>query len=167
METASFPVGQELQKVKYELFDWEEQPSSVALVDDIATAVCLQWGDLSEVRITWRNPSYWEEEGLDFGGTQKKGTESVDVSARWKPLIGATLDRVTPLYSNAFTHRTWAIRLEFGNGTNLIIALGALKEGIPSYMPDNLIVTASEIIARAYWPSNSDEYCTETSAWGA
>jgi len=160
------PFGQELCKIEYELLDWEEPPSPVAVVDGVAMAVCFQWSDLSSTRVTWRNPSYWEEEGLRFGGHKVEWTESVDVSVRWPSFVGARLEAVAWSHSTASTRRVWSMNLVFVGGKHLVVALGELKDGVPSYTPDNLLITASEPVAKAYWPSNEDGHVTESPAWG-
>jgi len=160
------PVGQELGKIVYELLDWEEPPSSAAVIDDVAMGVRLEWSDLSSTRVGWRNPSSWEEEGLLFGARKVERTTAVDVSARWLPFIGARLEAVAWSCSTASARRVWAMNLVFTGGKHLVITLGELKSGVPSYIPDNLLVTASESIARAYWPSNPYGPCTESPACG-
>jgi len=163
---SDFPVGQELIRIEYELFDWGERPSPEASVDDVAMAVRLEWGDSSEVRVTWRNPAYWEDEGLLFGDARRGVADSVDVSDRWSSFIGEHLEAVSFSYSMASTRRAWAMNLRFSGNKHLVIALGELISVVPSYLPDNLVVTASEEIAKAYWPSNADGHWTESSAWG-
>ena len=47
-----------------------------------------------------------------------------------------------------------------------MIALGQVLDGVVSYMPDDLIITSSEALAREYWPSNYEGPWTENPAWG-
>ena len=68
MVNINFPLGKELRSIEYELLDWEELPCANALVDWVNMAIRLTWGDDSVTWVTWRNPSYWEEEGLRFCG---------------------------------------------------------------------------------------------------
>ena len=166
MNGQGYPIGQGLWKVEYELLFFEEFPSASAVIDDVAMAVRLIWADGAVIRIGWRNPAYWEDEGLLFDGAQAENAACVDVSTRWSSCVGARLDSVVVSRSLAETRRIWAMNFDFDNDNHLVIALGELDEGMPSYMPDNLIVTDSEAIARAYWPANSEEACTETPAWG-
>jgi hypothetical protein len=162
----SIPFGQELTRIEYELFDWEERPSSMMLVDDVAMAVRLGWKTFPLVRVTWRTPGYWYEEGLRLGGQKKPNAGIVDVSERWSELIGGKLENVEFSRTLFETHLVWALNLKFGGGAHLVIALGEVKNNVPSYAPDNLIITTSETIARAYWPSSPDGPWTDSSAWG-
>ena len=47
----------------------------------------------------------------------------------------------------------WSSRLDFDNGRGLVVCLGEVNaEGVPSYLPDALLVTGSEEHATAYHP---------------
>ncbi|MFD3403742.1 hypothetical protein ACFWUU_23865 [Kribbella sp. NPDC058693] len=85
----------------------------------------------------------------------------LDVSRRWSAFLGA---QVVGIYwteqETTDGFQPWAVTLDFEGVGELVIALGELVDGVPTYLPDSLIVTASQDVARSYKPPASP-----TPAW--
>ncbi|WP_432880555.1 hypothetical protein ACQPYH_35480 [Kribbella sp. CA-245084] len=83
-------------------------------------------------------------------------TRRVDVSRRWTAFLGAQL--IGASWADQETTdglQPWAITLAFEGTGDLVIALGELVNGIPTYLPDSLIVTSSRDVALCYRPPAS------------
>lgn len=152
MTDLTLPLGDVLSSVDYELLSWEEAPSSGAHVDEVAMAVTLHWGTSPATRIHW-NSGLWNE-GLVQGGPGEADPSPevtiTDVSERWGGLIGERLTACTFSHSTPPSDLPWAINLRFASGAYLVIALGELLDGQPSYMPDSLLVIGSREAAVSY-----------------
>ena len=166
MTEFEFPIGEQLVKVEYEMFDYDDYPESTSVVDDVSMAVYLEWSDLSRARLGWRTPGYWYEEGLMVGGLRNPNADIVDMSRRWSFLLGLPLETLSFSYTPYSPPLVWAINFGFEGDINLIVALGQIQDNEVTYMPNNLIVTASQERAHNYRPSNDEGYWTSTSAWG-
>jgi hypothetical protein len=80
-------------------------------------------------------------------------TSILDVSGRWRPLLGRRLLTYRfGLQDVESGQERWALLLAFEGGSKLLVALGELVEGCPTYLPDSLIVTADPDVALAYAP---------------
>ncbi|MDR0848415.1 MAG: hypothetical protein LBN10_05145 [Propionibacteriaceae bacterium] len=166
MSVDVFPLGEVLARIQYELFDWEDVPSEADAVDEVNMAITLSWGNAASTRIRWANPGWWDVEGLEFGGEPRRGLQLFDASKRWAFLIGETLEDVSFSRTPSSVDLVWAVNLGFSGGKHLVVALGELVDSVPSYMPDTLVVTSSESVARSYWPTNRDGRWTLGPAWG-
>jgi hypothetical protein len=55
----------------------------------------------------------------------------------------------------------WALRIDTANGDSVVVALGELRDGIPAYQPDSLLVLFRPELAQSFQIMGSSE-----SAWG-
>lgn len=145
------PLGDVLSSVDYELLGWEE---ATAHIDEVAMAVTLHWRTSPMTRIHWSADA--ENEGLVQGGPSEADPSPeltiTDVSDQWGGLIGERLTACTFSHSDPPSDLPWAINLRFASGANLVIALGELLDGQPTYMPDTLLVIGSREAAESYSP---------------
>lgn len=154
-------LGSQLTGVQYDILEWEVEPAADSTVDQVPKAVTLTFDGL-RVQLRWdlRPPI---ERLVMVTGAQPLGplTRRIDVSKRWEALLGSRLvgvswaEQETP---DGF--QPWAVTLAFSGGGELVVALGELIEGTPTYIPDSLIVTSSREDAIAYRPPASP-----TPAW--
>lgn len=155
-------VGGHLTRVYYDLFVWNAAPHDDSILDEVPLAVILGF-DTQDVILRWdlRPPveqlvSLKVEESVPGPSIRH-----IDVSGRWSPFLGSQLIGVSwaeQETSDGF--QPWAVTLMFGVVGELVIALGELMNGVPTYIPDSLIVTASRRAALSYQPTASP-----TPAW--
>lgn len=152
MTDLDLPVGDTLASVSYELLSWEERPSTDSQADQVAMALTLNWQASPATRITWSADA--EREGLIQGGLRgdNPSLEIVDVSERWSQLVGQRLAACTFSHSAPPSDLPWAMNLRFESGAHLVIALGELLDGEPSYMPDSLLITGLREVAGSFSP---------------
>ena len=89
---------------------------------------------------------------IDTGPVVSGLVHRFDVSERWQGLLGARL--IGASWSDHETGdgvQPWAVTLEFDIG-ELVVALGEVIDGRPSYLPDSLVVTANRRLALDYRP---------------
>lgn len=149
------PEGIELTGVCYELFRWEAGPSPGALVDS-SMSVILRLGNTVNIRFHWAvgngserlTIARWNE------GDYLPQTRMEDVSERWPLIMGARVSgQQLSLQETEVGTEPWACRVDFDNESHLVIALGELtRDGEIVYIPDSLVITGSEAIARSYRP---------------
>ncbi|WP_077488494.1 hypothetical protein [Sinomonas mesophila] len=143
------PLDDVLSSVDSELLGWEE---ATAHIDEVAMAVTLHWRTSPSTRIHW-NSDAWNE-GLVQGGPGEADPSPkvtiTDVSERWRDLSGKRLTACTFSHSTRPSDLPWAMNLQFASGANLVIALGELLDGQPSYMPDTLLVIGTREAAESY-----------------
>lgn len=147
-------LGSRLQGVKYDLLEWQDEPSPTSIVDTVPKAVILEFDETS-VLLRWdlRPPSeqllFLSSEGVTPGPLVRR----VDVSQRWGAFLGARL--VAASWAQQETGdglQPWAVTLAFADAGELVLALGEVVDGSLSYIPDSLIVTASRDAALSYQP---------------
>ena len=164
-------VGRQVVEVRYHV------PVGVAaggvsdsgMVDDVEQAIDLMVDDGSVVR------AQWEMRGeLEFlsvvraSGTDLIGSfvDTVDVSGgdSWGRILGRTVSGVGVAWHASGSEELrapFAIRLDFHGATSVVIALGELVGGVPSYLPDGVLVIFDETVAANYvFPG------AESPAWG-
>lgn len=147
-------VGRCLVSLRYEVLDWEVQPDASAKIDAVAMAVIMDFEGCS-VAFRWdlRPPT----EQLVVVASESVGVgrraRRIDVSRRWSTFVGAELVAARWSYHETGEGlQPWAVTLSFAGVGDLVVALGELVAGSPSYLPDSLIITASEDLAREYQP---------------
>lgn len=147
--------GRTLVGLAYLGFPWDPVPSDAESVDAVNGAVVLDFGDM-RLAVRWDLRPPVERlivESFDAFATAAPLTTSRDVSHRWRSVLGSSLTSHAWGWHEVESGREiWAVALRFSNAQTLTIALGELVEGVPTYMPDSLVVTATERIAKAYKP---------------
>lgn len=147
--------GRTLVGITYVGLPWDSGPSDTDSVDVVNRAVVLDFdGVRLAVRWDLRPPiECLVVENFDPSSTKAPLTTTRDVSHRWRSVIGGALIAHDWGWQEVESGReAWALSLRLGNAQTLFVALGELIDGAPTYMPDSLVVTASERIARAYRP---------------
>lgn len=150
-------LGRRLTAVHYDLLAWDAEPSVDSTVDEVAMAVLLTF-DTSRLLLRWdlRPPVEQLVVLSNEPDEPKPLTRRADVSRRWTAFLGAKL--IGASWADQETTdglQPWAITLAFEGAGELVIALGELLDGIPTYLPDSLIVTASRDVALSYRPPAS------------
>ena len=157
-------LGSRLRGVQYDLLEWEDEPVATSIIDVVPKAVILTFDNLG-VLLRWDlNPPIERlvmvsDEHSQAGPLVRR----VDVSGRWGAFLGAQL--IAASWAEQETSdglQPWALTLAFAEVGELVVALGEVVEGSPSYLPDSLIVTASRDVALSYRPSSA-----LTPAWTA
>jgi len=146
--------GNRLTGVQYDLFEWESVPLPTSVFDAVPKAVILSLNDESVILQWDLEPPI---ERLIAGRLERDQpaplVRRVDVSGRWHAFIGAQLVGVSWAdHSTSEGLYPWAVTLGFGDVGELVVALGELIGGSPTYIPDSLLVTGSREAARAYRP---------------
>lgn len=151
-------LGSALTSAKYVMFPWESEPDQDSRVDAVPHAVILGFGK-REVQVRWvlQPPverlviepyTPWSEDDV---------ATTVDVGARWPNHLSRTLVNYRVGMQRVESGREpWALLLEFETASPLLIAQGELTAGVPSYLPDSLIVTSDPLVAMAYAPRASE-----------
>ncbi len=147
--------GRTLVGITYLGFPWDSMPSDAESVDAVNRAIVLDFGDV-RLAVRWDLRPPVERlivESFDASAAAAPLTTSRDVSHRWQSILGSSLTSHAWGWHEVESGREiWAVALRFSNAQTLIIALGELVEGVPTYLPDSLVVTATERIAKAYKP---------------
>lgn len=149
--------------IEYVLTPWDVLPETWAEVDSVALAVRLHFED-EVVEVRWQTENGSErltvQTGMGSGFTVE--TATVDVSSRWPSFVGHVIERQLVGYQETNVGRElWTTRFEATDGASLVISLGDFMEtGELTYTADNLIVTASMEVSRAF-----RTLCSETNAW--
>lgn len=149
-------LGRRLRGVQYDLFEWDDAPDATVSVDTVPKAVILVLDELSVV-LTWElRPPAEQLTMAVLGGMYPDPAllfRRLDVSRRWSAFLGAEL--VSTSWAEQETGdgvQPWAVTLVFAGVGTLVVALGEVLDGSPSYIPDSLVVTASRDVACAYRP---------------
>lgn len=167
MTEPDLPIGDTLVGVQYELLSWEGEPSREEAVDQVSMAVRLVWEGTAPMRVTWSSDV--ESEGLAFGdpGPADPSPEVriVDVSSRWRSLMGDRLSVCSFSHAEPPADLPWAMNLHLASGRHLLIALGELLSEELVYIPDPLVVTDSREVARSYAPRAARGTACGDSPW--
>jgi hypothetical protein len=147
-------LGSRLRAVKYDLLEWEGLPDPTSSVDAIAMAVILQLDEMS-VLLRWDLHPPTERLVIVSGEHSQLAplVRRVDVSERWGAFLGAKV--VAASWAQQETGdglQPWAVTFSFADVGELVVALGEVVDGSPSYIPDSLIMTASQDAALSYRP---------------
>ena len=151
MHDLKFPIGVELESIWYLVLPGD-RVSAGDKVDSVSWAVQLVFADESELGFHWQ---------LDQGSGCLVATSTLphhpfevrqDASGRWPELIGLRLsDAIQVVHETDRGATLWSVRLAFDQDRSLVVALGEKDEsGSPTYLPDGLIVTDSEVVASSY-----------------
>lgn len=147
--------GRPLVGITYLGLPWDPTPADTQLVDVVNRAVVLDFDGL-RLAVRWDLRPPVERLAVESYGESSAVaplTTSHDVSHRWRSVIGGVLNaHAWGWHEVESGTEVWAVALRFSNAQTLFIALGELVEGAPIYLPDSLVVTASERIAKAYRP---------------
>jgi hypothetical protein len=137
-----------------------EVDHGVELVMADGSALSLQWemqGEDEFLSIVLQSVSRARADGLidAFG---------VADSPEWSEIFGRPVTDVGVAWHipNAGCPRSvWAIRIDLDGDSSFVIALGEVREGVPAYLPDSIVVLFDREDAESYWITGST-----TSAWG-
>jgi len=150
------PRGVPLRRVLYGKSDWDGWLPRCEGFDAATASVTLDFGATVPYTLRWRAREPFEclttrpqdDDGLALL------TRTVDVSGRWGGVLGAqVVAQHLAWRATESGLQPWSSRLDFDNGRRLGVCLGELSaEGVPSYLPDALLVTGSEEHATAYRP---------------
>ncbi|MEA5358628.1 hypothetical protein VA596_03700 [Amycolatopsis sp., V23-08] len=130
-------------------------------VREVAHGVALDFAGGGGLLARWERAG--ERESLVLGDPEPAG-DQVDVSAtpEWQPLLGRTIEHVGVAWHEAGEHADrCAVRLEFDDGSSVVLALGEIRDGVATYAPTSVVVFFDADLARAYDPAGDG-----TSAWG-
>jgi hypothetical protein len=92
--------------------------------------------------------------------------DAVDVTSmpEWTHVLGRTIDCIgvaRHVSGSGSPESFWALRFCLEGGASFVIALGEMREGIPAYLPDAVVVLFDRRDAESYMSAGS-----VTSAWG-
>jgi len=183
------PRGVPLRKVVYDMLDGDELSADGEGFDEVSMSVSLVFDNAEPFTVSWRvwqpyeclttlemwqgsekDPltRVWQKMVADWAVVPAQAGEtyilrkSSDVSSRWSHLLGArVIGQYVAMGETGWgDHQPWSCRLEFDNGQSLVVCLGEMVGGMPSYLPDSLLVTGSREVAMSYCPHGAD-----SSAW--
>lgn len=146
-------VGRRLDAIQYDIFEWDSAPQTDEAVDVVPGSVMfnLQGQTFS---LSWELNPPSEQLVMTRAALEVRPLmRRVDVSGRWPMFVGArVLAAAWSYHETGDGLEPWAVTLAFAQAGDLVIALGELSAGGPSYTPDALVVIAATEIARAYQP---------------
>lgn len=166
-------IGSEVVAVAYAMSTgaiWPHGHRNDAYVHEVDLGVDLSLGSGSTLRLLWATPG--SDDGLAIelldsqAVTKDDPIDRLNVTSRgeWADVahhpirsIGITFYS----YDGSAEDRPWSFRLEFVNGTSVVIALGEVVDGRLSYMPDSIAVIFDADMARTYEVAEA-----RSSAWG-
>jgi len=137
------------------------------LVHDVDQAVIISTGSATMV-VEWSMPGF--EERLNIVSAPEEGESAaagpvVDVtnSPAWSartesPIVGFG---VAGQRSATGSELPWALRINLESGSSVVIALGEMRDALPRYQPDNLLVIFDPDLAQSLQVLDADY-----SAWG-
>ena len=163
-------LGKRLGLVRYVVLP--ESPESAmrasASRDEVEYAIELVF-DSQPVAISWQMDNEMECLSVRSHGVEdviSDYSKIIDVSVQsgWgacvgEELISVRISRHSPV--SAEDNCLWAVALSFGNAASVTVALGELVAGMPSYLPDSLVVLFGKDAAESYRIASSP-----SSAWG-
>jgi hypothetical protein len=161
--------GQTLRGVRYVMHSGlETLASAIDAADEIDWAIELKF-DTGSIVLRW--DMYGEAEWLSvtrgvLPELQSDTVELLDAAARpgWSSRAGRKVCRVGIAMDSPIgdgKDYLWAVRLEFIDASPVVIALGEIHDGMPSYHPTALLAIFDAELAQFYRPNNAPE-----SAWG-
>ena len=159
------PRGVPLQRIAYEVVEWDLLPPARLGFDQVSIAVILEFAEGDPFTLRWRvrepfeclTTSDWSE------SDPTPRTRVLDVSQRWNHLLGArVVDQHVAVQETDWGAQPWSLRLVFDESRALVVCLGELTPaGEATYLPDSLLVTDSREDASVYRPR-----AAATNAWG-
>lgn len=156
LELHSSIVGRRLTGLFYDLFNWSPLPSRSSAVDAVPMGVILRFENSESATFRWVLHPPVERLALVRSEDYPPGplVRRVEVSSRWSQFVGTEATDLSWSQQRIGDDLLpWAATLAFGSAGELVVALGELAGGEPSYLPDSLLVTASHLSAASYWPS--------------
>lgn len=151
-------LGQRLVRIDYVMLPWETEIRGKAAIDAVSRAVILTF-EKTQLQVRWKLQPPVEKivvEPAD-GWRGIPLAAIVSANARWSDFLGLKLCDYRTTYQHVESGREpWAFLLNFDGGLRLLIALGELNNGGPTYLPDSLVVTADALVATAYKPPASE-----------
>lgn len=166
-------IGNEIVAVAYVMPTgaiWPHGHRSDAHLHEVDMGVDLSLGSGSTLRLLWATPG--SDEGLAIelldsqAMTKDDHIDRLNVTSReeWVDITHHPIKSIGIAfysYDGSAEDRPWSVRLEFANGTSVVIALGEVADDRLSYMPDSIAVIFDEDMARAYEVAEA-----RSSAWG-
>lgn len=132
---------------------WVETGENASpLVNEVAMDLFLGFASGKHLLISWATGLI---AGLALSASERPADNlvRVDASAAWRRILGTRVQAVqADWHAGESDHpRTvWSIRLSFETGALVSVFLGELRNGVPDYQPDSLLVFLSEIEAFNY-----------------
>lgn len=170
MELLQSVVGQRIQRVSYRMSDFPEADiiaESASLVHEVDHAVVIST-EQTTIVMEWsiRNCDEFLHITSDLGASESASvTRSVEVSdlPEWRRFRESEISGfgVATHESEDTSDLVWALRIDVAAGTSVVVALGELRQGIPAYQPDNLLVIFCPEVAQSLQILDAPE-----SAWG-
>lgn len=122
--------------------------------------LCMQWqmdGENEYLRVSLRSPTHETSDNTLI--------DAIDVSSapEWTSLLGGSISSIRISWHIANTgcpRSVWAIRFDVETGASFVVALGEVRDGVPTYLPDSVLVIFDREDAETYRTAGSS-----TSAW--
>lgn len=139
--------GEKLSRVTYVYPEfWIRAPEDESnLINQVDMDIVLHFAGTGHLKISWAMAGLVEGLELSRNDLPLKELSRLDTSAspHWARLIGEELSEVRALWHAANTgvpESIWWMGFTFSSGASVSIALGEIREGIPDYQPDSLLV---------------------------
>jgi hypothetical protein len=136
-------------------------------VHEVDQAVVIST-DSAMMVLEWRIDNYDEFLGVVDSPDEAATTSIVDVVDAsslppWRYLVDPAIAGfgVATQPSESGRELLWALRIDFESAASVVVALGDLRDGLPSYSPDSLLVISDPEMAQSYQVLDAPE-----SAWG-
>ncbi|MFI6680463.1 hypothetical protein [Kribbella sp. NPDC050470] len=157
-------VGQHVTQVYYK---GSTEISQCASIHEVDQAVVIST-ESTTTTVEWRIDNFVEflsvTDSAD-GAATTAINDAVEMTQGppWSQLLGSAVTGfgVATQPSEAGDVLLWALRMDFGSGASVVVALGDLQDAAPRYQPDSLLVISDPEMARYYEVLGATE-----SAWG-
>jgi hypothetical protein len=163
-------IGHRIRRISYKMSDFPGTgiaEDTASLVHEVDHAVVISI-ERSSIIMEWSIHNYDEflHVTSDLGESKSAGvTCLVDVGdlPAWHRFQESEISGfgVATHESEDTSDLVWALRIDVAAGASVVIALGQLRQGIPAYQPDNLLVIFRPEVAQSLQVLDAPE-----SAWG-
>jgi hypothetical protein len=149
---------------------WWPDGREDGLVHEVDHGVELVMADGSALSLRWEMQG--EDEFLSIVAQSVSGARTnglirafgVSEAPEWMDILGRSVVGVGVAWHIANTgcpRSVWAIRIDLDGGSSFVVALGEVRDGVPAYLPDSIVVLFDRQDAESYRITGST-----TPAWG-
>jgi hypothetical protein len=160
-------IGGRIQQVGYKTSAVDADLGSSVLFHEVDHAVTISTGSATMV-LEWCIRGY--DEFLNIVAAPEDGKSAIVVpivdvtgSPAWSALTESPILSfgVASHESEGGSELPWALRINLQGGASLVVALGEIRDAVPSYQPDSLLVIFDPEMAQSFQILDAAD-----SAWG-
>lgn len=171
-ESLATVIGTRVTGVRYLIPEGTQWPDGRAdgFVHEVDHGVELMLSSTRSLRMQWEMDGENEYLGASLIPSVREAgasnlIQAVDASTapEWTPILGGTISSVRVslhIPNTGCPKSAWAIRFDTEAAVSFVVALGEIRDGVPEYLPDGVLVIFDREDAESYRTAGSS-----TSAW--